>query len=182
MTKPTGRTRSSTALDTAINRRRIQLGLPWKELAARAGVTQQTLLQLRRGERVAELTEGGVEDALQWQRGSIQKIRDGLAATSGSGDSPSTPPGGALPVRHYSEPQVPVALRDVEDWVEGISWWPSRRDPEGIIVYRLRWLGGPDRRARKEFITEAPPETPLSVMVEYLNTKRAEDLKDSDSL
>src|SRR5690606_27036839 len=42
-----------------------------------------------------------------------------------------------------------------DDWGEGASWWPSRRDP-ALRVYRTRWLGasGP----RHEYSTEADRE------------------------
>lgn len=123
-----------------------------------------------------------IEELYRLEPGAVQRLLSGETdelEPKKSGDAPSTSSGGHLPVEKLDTPPEPVAVRDEPEWVEGISWWPSRRDPDGIIVYRMRWLGGRDRAIRREFITEADPETPLSVIVSRLEDYRRRDLSDS---
>src|SRR5690606_40483070 len=70
-------TPAAQRLDALIDKRRLELGLRWKGIAERAGITHQTLLQLRKGEPVSDLTVARTEQALQWQNGSIQRILEG---------------------------------------------------------------------------------------------------------
>lgn len=64
-------------LDTLMDKRRLELGLRWRGVAERAGLTQQTLLQLRKGHAVADHTIAAVEAALEWRAGSIAAVLQG---------------------------------------------------------------------------------------------------------
>lgn len=65
-------------LDVALERRCDQLDMTWTELAAVSGVSEVTLRALRRGDnKPSARTKRRLEDALQWERGSIQAILEG---------------------------------------------------------------------------------------------------------
>lgn len=78
-------------IGVAINQRRRGLGLRWKDIYQASGLSQETVRQIRNGRTPSRITdsEARLEDALRWQRGSIQAIRDGreptpLAGTPGA--------------------------------------------------------------------------------------------------
>lgn len=55
--------------------RRRDLRLTWDEVAARAGINRETLRQIRIGSgEIRALSVTGIEDALEWERGSIDAI------------------------------------------------------------------------------------------------------------
>lgn len=49
----------------------------WRALAAKAGVSYETVRALKAGGRVAAASEYAIEQALRWAPGSIQRIREG---------------------------------------------------------------------------------------------------------
>jgi hypothetical protein len=54
----------------------------WRELAALADISYETLRSARTGENLpSEGTKGGLERALQWMHGSIDAILDGREST-----------------------------------------------------------------------------------------------------
>ena len=58
--------------------RRRDLRLKWDEVAARAGIHRETLRQIRIGKGdIRPLSATGIEDALQWEHGSIDRILNG---------------------------------------------------------------------------------------------------------
>lgn len=63
-------------LDEAMRRRRLEIGMKtWRDLALAAGVSYETLRALRNGEgKPADSTVHGIERALQWQPGSVQRV------------------------------------------------------------------------------------------------------------
>lgn len=72
--------------------RREDLRLTWAEVASLAGVSRETLRQIRTGEgEIRPLTRRGIEDALQWASGSIAIILDGGEPTPRE-EGPSAPP------------------------------------------------------------------------------------------
>lgn len=100
----------------AMNERRLGLGMDWNDVAIKANVAYETLRALRRGQRRPnELTVRRLEDALQWEPGSIDAILDGGEPTPREDESPTnnvaafddTPPG--LSER---EEKIWAALRD----------------------------------------------------------------------
>lgn len=68
------RQRLAACMDT----RREDLRLTWAEVAKKAGVSRETLRQIRNGEgEIRPLTRRGIEDALGWAPGSITAILAG---------------------------------------------------------------------------------------------------------
>lgn len=62
-------------LDKAMNARRLDLGKQWKDIAGEAGISTAALGAMRRGEyRPSQLNARRLEDALQWEHGSIDAI------------------------------------------------------------------------------------------------------------
>lgn len=78
--------KTAERLDALMDRRRLDLGHNWKAIIDDAGVSYQTLSQLRKGRPVADVTVARVEQALRWAPGSIQDILDGGNPT------PAAPP------------------------------------------------------------------------------------------
>lgn len=74
MINPEARKRLAGHMD----QRRVGLRLTWREVAEAAGISYEALRTTRSGPGgIAPLTEAGIEDALQWERGSIRRILDG---------------------------------------------------------------------------------------------------------
>jgi len=70
-------------LDDAMNRRRVQLRMNWREVADAAGISYTALRAIRKGEyRPAELTARRLDDALQWMPGSVYAILAGGEPTA----------------------------------------------------------------------------------------------------
>lgn len=76
-----------------MSRRRVELRLTWEALADRAGVTAETVRAIRRGENLpSALTKEGLENALGWDRGSIDAIwSDGDPVVLADMIEPSSP-------------------------------------------------------------------------------------------
>ncbi|MGH3586234.1 MAG: hypothetical protein ACRDQ0_07900 [Pseudonocardia sp.] len=68
-------------LDEEMNARRLELGkkgLNWREVAVAAGLSSETLRAVRQGlNEPTEQTKRGIEQALHWERGSIDSILAG---------------------------------------------------------------------------------------------------------
>src|ERR1035441_4540885 len=87
-------------LGVLMDQRRGELRLRWKDVAARAGISYEGIRAVRNGTgAIRALTELGIEDALQWERGSIRSVLDGAP--------PAPPP-----------PMPPAELRDVLDYLQ----------------------------------------------------------------
>lgn len=62
-------------LNEAMNRRRLELRRHWKQVAADAGISTESLSAIRRGDnRPSELTAHGIDTALGWESGSTEDI------------------------------------------------------------------------------------------------------------
>lgn len=73
---------AASRLDEAMNERRIALGLQWKQIAQRAGLSEFHLRRIRRGQyEPRELTRAELERALEWTTGSIDAVLAGAAPT-----------------------------------------------------------------------------------------------------
>ena len=71
--------------------RREELRLTWEQVAQLAGVSRETIRQTRMGDsEIRPLTRRGIEDALQWEAGSIAAILDGGQPTVAS-EQPGPP-------------------------------------------------------------------------------------------
>lgn len=137
--------------------RRVELGFRWTDVAERAGLSTETLRQIRQtNSDIRPLSRKGLEDALKWSRGSIAAILRGdepTVAHAGQVDLPSQVGAtGAI---------VPAA--DVTDAI--------RRDPSLIdeakahllsqyeLLRRLSPAGGTKEQAAEEM--PEPPQRPL---------------------
>lgn len=64
-------------LEQAMKERRLDLGMNWRELAARAGISYEALRSIRRGDyRPSDITARGLDDALGWARGTTLAYLD----------------------------------------------------------------------------------------------------------
>jgi hypothetical protein len=69
---------AASRLDEAMNGRRLTLGLQWKQVAQRAGVSEFHLRRIRQGEYdPRDLTRAELERALEWAAGSIDQVLAG---------------------------------------------------------------------------------------------------------
>lgn len=65
-------------LSQAMDARRLDLGLSWKDVAAASTISEATLRAIRSGtNRPTALTARRIEDALQWRHGSIDVTLNG---------------------------------------------------------------------------------------------------------
>jgi hypothetical protein len=65
-------------LAALMNERRVDLGLRWADVAALGGISAETLRAVRRDPGpLRDLTKAGIENGLQWQRGSVDRILAG---------------------------------------------------------------------------------------------------------
>lgn len=61
-----------------MDERRQALGMTWAEVARDAGITIETLRAVRRGKNEPSgLTKRGLDNALQWEPGSVQSVLSG---------------------------------------------------------------------------------------------------------
>ena len=65
-------------LDHFMNSRRLELGISWREVATRAGISYEALRALRVGPGgTADLTARKIDSALEWAPGSVARIAAG---------------------------------------------------------------------------------------------------------
>lgn len=105
---------TTTPLDAAMDRRRIELGYEWGDIASQAGVSTAFLRGLRKGGKGArDLTKAKLEDALQWKRGSIDIVLAGGQPTPA--DNPIPTLGDLLVQRGIMRPDELTPLEDIRD-------------------------------------------------------------------
>lgn len=72
-----------------MDHRRLELGMKWDEVAAAAGVKPPTLRAIRNGtNRPSALTQRGLERALQWAPGTVERVLAGGTSTPTTAPSP----------------------------------------------------------------------------------------------
>lgn len=77
-----------SALGEAINRRRLDLDMTWRDVERAASLSYEGLRGIRRGDRnPSALTARHLEDALQWEHGSVEAVLDGGEPTPMSKDN-----------------------------------------------------------------------------------------------
>lgn len=65
-------------LDEHMDARRLDLRMTWREVADAASISPETIRAVRRGDNVpGDITRRGLEDALRWEPGSINRILAG---------------------------------------------------------------------------------------------------------
>ncbi len=65
-------------LNEAMNRRRLDLRMNWREVSTAAGVSYEALRSIRRGDyRPSEITARALDDALQWPHGTVEAVLEG---------------------------------------------------------------------------------------------------------
>lgn len=76
-----------------MEQRRIELGIEWKDVATRANVSYETIRHLRKGTRaISALKARHIEEALEWEPGSIQDVLEGGEPTPLKPDETDTEP------------------------------------------------------------------------------------------
>lgn len=92
-------------IGAAIDKRRKELGLRWKDVYEQSGLSQETVRQIRNGNKPAVRTtdsEPRLEAVLRWRRGSIQAIREH---------------GEPTPLPDDADSPAPAPPADYPDWV-----------------------------------------------------------------
>src|ERR1039458_5703661 len=65
-------------LGDLMDKRRRELRLRWRDVAVLSGITYEGIRAVRIGTGgLRALTQLGIEDALQWEHGSIRSVQDG---------------------------------------------------------------------------------------------------------
>lgn len=71
-------TEARQRLTLLIEERADELGMTWNELAEKAGLTKEGLRGVRFGSgKMRRLTKRGLEDALRWESGSVDRVLEG---------------------------------------------------------------------------------------------------------
>lgn len=129
---------STKRLETLMAARRLELGIrTWKDLAARAGVSYETVRALKSGAVIRQDSLYAIERALCWRPGSIQRIREGGDPISGVATASANL--GGLAAHATGQARNPD-----EEWREQII-------AEGLAAAR-KTLGGMDRKEAEELI------------------------------
>lgn len=141
-------------LDQAMNRRRLELRLNWRELADAAGISYTALRAIRRGDyRPTELTARALDEALQWELGSVQAVLNGDEPTP-LGARPSTPATQSFEAGLSSREQG-ILAEMVASTAEGFDLTPEQLDAAyrravELIKERQAARGVDGKEARKD--------------------------------
>lgn len=106
-----------------MERRRLELGLRWREVAEAGGISYEAVRSVRNGNsKIALLSQRGIEVGLRWAPGSVQNILDDgdpvpLGGLSGSG----TLSGTAASTGVASAGDSPLVIRIVRTVMEEIE-------------------------------------------------------------
>lgn len=97
-----------------MDQRRARLRLRWRQVAERAKVDESTLRRVRHDQlALTTYVKEGIEQALDWQEGSVDAILAGTEPT------PSEPP---PPVKPILLDKVEEALWAIEELPPGMRW------------------------------------------------------------
>jgi len=97
-----------------MERRRLDLGLTWREVAEAGNISYEVIRAIRNGNgQIRPLSKRGIEVGLHWEPGSVQRIEDG-------GDPVNAlpavaPPGPALVPEPSPEPAEPAGAGVLAD-------------------------------------------------------------------
>lgn len=170
---------SRARLAKLLDERRAELRLRWRDVAEQAGITVEGLRTLRIGTgRIRSTTKRGLEDALRWRPGSIDRILadgDPEPMPSGRGEiraEPGHAAEGAASVKLPLRVQGELADRKVLDHeVVDLAWTGSKHklivlwagpadeseDIQGVRREYAAWMRG--RRQLGEVFADPPEES-----------------------
>lgn len=81
--------RAAANLEAAIQRRRVELRMSWRDVSTAAGMSYEGLRAIRKGDRHPNpVTKGRIEDALQWSPGSVDAVLAGGGPTPEQSERP----------------------------------------------------------------------------------------------
>jgi transcriptional regulator with XRE-family HTH domain len=128
-------------LDEAMNQRRLELRLKWRDLASTAGVTYEALRAIRRGEsRPTEFTARALDEVLHWASGSIHAILNGgeptpLEAITEESQTPKPPTAETLSPSEALRRVVRSSARELGVTPEGFdeAMRLARQDLKGAV-------------------------------------------------
>ena len=122
---------SRQRLADLMERRRLDLGLTWREVAEAGNISYEVIRAIRNGNsQIRPLSQHGIEVGLRWAGGSVQSVLDGgdpvlvgaapeLTATPEPSRETPDPAGGALSTA-VIRAAVPATVREI--------WTRVRRD------------------------------------------------------
>ncbi|HLL34235.1 MAG TPA: helix-turn-helix transcriptional regulator [Streptomyces sp.] len=117
-------------LDAAMEARRVDLGLNWKQLAGKAGIAYETLRAIRRGTFApSAVNQRRLENALGWRPGSIAAVMKGGVPELADQAAPQSRPSGSA-----EDPRVAAM-------VTLLASLPPEAQAE--VLERMRRLGPP---------------------------------------
>ena len=130
-----GDTQTRDALTQLMDDRRLELQLRWAEVARRAGMAVQNLGRIRRGSiSISWEAAQGIEDALRWERGSVDAVLRGDLPTPLPDEDPTGHPGGGPPAR------VEPGTATWGDLRRELAWWHGRLRDTPEDYQRLLYL------------------------------------------
>lgn len=125
-------------LDHAIEARAIDLGLSYVELAQRAGISDVSLRNYRKGRgNLRPVNQRKLEIALEWAPGSITAVLAGGVPANASTAADATDAGGSrMPM---SADELRQAIAELEDEIEHLDVRHERNRPY-IVAHLQRRL------------------------------------------
>ncbi|GGM64347.1 hypothetical protein GCM10012275_38660 [Longimycelium tulufanense] len=123
-------------LADAMERRRLELRMRWKDVAAAGDIAYETLRAIRKGkgDEIRGLTKVAIETALRWAPGSVDVILSG---------------GEPTPLEQPQPPSFPVNAADpVERDIWAITVLPEDIRWAYIQMYRRHVRDNPDEHRR----------------------------------
>lgn len=122
-------------LDEAMNHRRLELRMSWRQAADAASISYTAIRAIRRGDyRPTELTARALDEAFRWRAGSTEAVLAGGSPTpleAGPSGEPQTTAPSVVPASADWVPQAmqalletlplrdrPAALRRLEELIE----------------------------------------------------------------
>lgn len=120
-----------------MDQRRRDLRLTWDQVASQAGIHRETLRQIRAGGgSIRPLSATGIEDALQWHRGSVDAILAGGDPTTLEAEADRQ-----MLERNYQDPAVAQLAQRLERLEKDAA---RQREANNELRKLLREITGKD--------------------------------------
>ncbi|MFG2516005.1 hypothetical protein [Streptomyces sp. NPDC048584] len=114
--------------DAAMNRRRLDLGMTWRQVAAAANISYETLRAVRKGDTAGgELTLSSIERALRWAPGAFAAIDAGSEPRTDT-SAPDADQGGHTRELPPLEQELELAQRLLAGTVREMGLTPEEAD------------------------------------------------------